>query len=481
MNSTDVINILLAKNLLVKEPKETFEVSNISFHSKQLGPNCLFVCKGNNFKREYLETIQDEIVAYVSQYDYQINKPCILVKDVLKAMAVIASNLYGNPSDKLNIIGITGTKGKTSSLYFLKAILDIYNEKKLAYLGTVEIYDGCSVVPSSLTTPESTTLQKLFKTIIDNGIKDVIMEVSSQALKYDRVYDVKYNYGIFLNISNDHISDVEHPDLKDYFDSKIKLFDASETCIINKNLVSMLPSDFDKEILTFAIDSKATIQATDIEMTDSNSKFNVLYEGEKHSVTLNVPGRFNIENALSVILVALKMGVSMAIINEGLSKVTIPGRMLQVKHKSLPIACIVDYAHNDASFKEIFKYAKEFYPGYKIQAIFGSPGNKAFNRRHELGRVASSFADEVYLVPDDSGYEDPNEINRQIAKVIDIPCFSYSDRKEGIVAAVNNITEPTIIMLLGKGVENTQKINGHLEPYENDYVIIKKLLEEKEF
>lgn len=470
-----ITELLNQHDLLIQGPCSDIVIESLSFHSKKLGQHCLFICKGNHFKKEYLEDIQSNLTAYMSEVDYQVDLPFFHVKDIMKAMAVVADAFYGHPCQSLNLIGITGTKGKTSSLYFLKSILDEATYAgNTAYLGTVEIYNGKEIVPSLLTTPESLTLQQIFRDVVDLGKENVIMEVSSQALKYDRVYGLPYHYGIFLNISNDHISDVEHPNFEDYLQSKLKLFDLSKVCILNLDLIDHVPEEMRKKVRTFSIHQPADIQAVDIQSSPEGSHFNVLYQGKIFPVFLNVPGLFNVENALSVILVALDMNIPIEAIQKGLSKATVPGRMIQIKHSDLPVVGIVDYAHNDASFTQIFKYAKEFYPNHQIKAIFGSPGNKAFNRRHELGHVANLYADEIYLVPDDPGYEDVLEINKQIQEVIDRPCFSFADRKEGIAEAFKNINQPTVVMVLGKGNENTQKVNGTTEPYENDEVLVKE-------
>ncbi|WP_052466401.1 Mur ligase family protein [Beduini massiliensis] len=475
LNTNLIINILSKHDLLISAPQVDIQVESISFHSKKLGHNCLFVCKGNNFKKEYLEAILHSLSAYISEVDYDVNLPLILVKDVLKAMALLADALYDYPSRDLNLIGITGTKGKTSSLYFLKSILDAHSkEGDTAYLGSVEIYNGDHIVPSLLTTPESLTLQQIFRDVKENGKKNVIMEVSSQALKYDRVYGIEYQYGIFLNISNDHISDVEHPTFQDYIESKLKLFNHSKVCIINADLLDYLSEELKKQVYTFSLTQEATIKAEDIEMDTQGSHFNILYKGETYPIYLSVPGLFNIENVLSVILVALDMGIPMKDIQYGLAHTSVPGRMKQFNDEHHQIASIVDYAHNDASFTQIFKYARQFYPDYHIKAVFGCPGDKAFNRRHELGQAANCFADEIYLVPDDSGHEDIEQINRQIAEVItDKPYYSFEDREVGIQKAFMDIEGPTIVMVLGKGNETTQKVNGTTVPYPGDEEVVK--------
>lgn len=473
----DIIKILDEHQLLIQAPDIELNIESISFHSKKIGHNCLFICKGNHFKKVYLEEIIHQLTAYLSEVDYEVELPLILVKDSMKAMAVLADAFYGYPSHDLNIIGITGTKGKTSSLYFLKSILDTYTSTgDTAYLGTVEIYNGERIVPSLLTTPESLTLHEIFHDVRELGKKNVIMEVSSQALKYNRVYGIQYQYGIFLNISNDHISEVEHPTFEDYLQSKLKIFEHSKVCIINADLVQYLPENFNKEILTFSVSEPATIQAVDIQLSNTGSDFNVLYEGKRYPIHLAVPGLFNVENALSIILVAIGMNIPMAVINEGLSHTYVPGRMLQIKHSDLPIVTVIDYAHNDASFTQIFKYVKQFYPNYHIKAVFGSPGNKAYNRRHELGIVANNYADEIYLVPDDPGYENIEEINQQIQEVIDKPCFHFDDRETGIHQAFEDINQPTVVMILGKGIENTQKVNGTTVPYKNDQNVTKECM-----
>ena len=473
------------------------EVINLEYNSKNVTINTMFVCKGvgKNFKLDYLkEAIVKGAFVYVSSNEYDVDIPCILVKDAFISLSILASIYYNNPEKDLNLIGITGTKGKSTTTYYIKSILDEYSKemekKDTAVISSIDTYDGVEKFESHLTTPESLELYKHFKNSVSSGIENLVMEVSSQALKIGRVHGLKFDIGVFLNISEDHISPIEHPDFDDYFKSKLKIFSNCETSCIN------LDSDFSdeilkkaredsKEVITFSIKNKdADIYAYDIKKDGFNTIFNVRTPSYTEEFILTMPGLFNVENALAAISVAYKMNIPKKYIYMGLKIARSSGRM-EVYHTSDErIMAIVDYAHNKLSFEKLFESIKNEYPDRNIIIIFGCPGKKAYLRRRDLGIVAGKNSDKIYLVAEDPGYEPVEQISNEIAKYVSEYMDNYEmieDRgvaiKEAIKYAKENYKK-TVILITGKGNETRQKYGSEYLPCMSDVQYVKKYIDE---
>ena len=295
------------------------KIYGISCNSIEVVKNSIFICKGNNFKEDYLkDAVKKGAIFYISEKEYDVNIPCILVSNVRKALAIASNIFYEDAKDSLNIIGLTGTKGKSTTAYYIKYILDEYAKENgmhdTGIISSINTYDGKFNDYSLLTTPESIEIHSRFYNMKESGIKNAVMEVSSQALKFDRVYGIKYKVGVFLNISEDHISPLEHHDFEDYFSSKLKLFSLCENACVN------LDSDFSDRILntakkscnvvTFSMkDEKADIYAYDIRKEGFSTYFKVKCDKFDREFVLNMPGIFNIENALAAISTAYILNI----------------------------------------------------------------------------------------------------------------------------------------------------------------------------
>lgn len=500
-NVQKYIDILNGKDLIKKtincDKILEKKVEYVSYNSRDIQTNTLFVCKGANFKKEYLiNAVKEGVFAYISEIDYGIDIPCIIVKNIKIALSIVASNYFNNPSEKLNIIGITGTKGKSTTSYFVKYILDEYknamDKKDTGIISSIFTYDGKTTVKSLLTTPESYDLQKIFYTCSKNDVDDVVMEVSSQALKYARVNDVNFDISVFLNISEDHIGPIEHPDFEDYFNSKLKIFSKSNIACINldcnySDRIYKVAKNDAKKVVTFStINSNADVYGYDIHKDGFKTVFMVKTKYFEREMLLSIPGLFNVENALAAIAVAICMNIPEKYIYLGLSIAKSEGRM-EIYHSSdEKIVGIVDYAHNKVSFEKIFDTTKKEYPDRKIIAIFGCPGNKAEIRRKDLGEEAGKNADLIYLTEDDPAYESVEQISNEIVKYLSKYNQNYivvEDRNKAIKEAVNfvkNSNDKYIILILGKGNEKAQKVAGGLVPYKSDMINILECIEEYE-
>ena len=462
------------------------ELVHLTYASGHAVPGTLFLCKGAAFKEEYLmEAIQRGATAYVSEQRYEAcgQVPHIIVNNMRKAMAVLSKKFYGAPDERLKVVGVTGTKGKTTTAYYIKAILDAYQRDQgrqpSGLISTIETYDGCRCQESRLTTPESPELFGHFRNAADSGLQYMTMEVSSQALKYQRVRKITFDVGVFLNISEDHISPAEHQDFEDYFSSKLSIFRQTGTACVN------LDSDHAQQVLkaarmaghivTFGTKGEPDILGRDVRMQQGHLSFEVVCKEFTRRFELAMHGLFNVENALAAIAAAYSMGIPAEYMERGLAQARVRGRMEQYCSADGKVAAIVDFAHNRLSFEKLFDSVMLEYPGWRLVSIFGCPGGKAYNRRRDLGLIAGLYSQKLYLVADDPGTEAPMEISREIgryAEIVGCPYECIEDRGQAIRKAIHEATEKTVILVLGKGSEAWQKY-GRISypcPADGEYV-----------
>ena len=467
-------------------------INKVCYNSNDVEKDTLFVCKGVKFKEEYLkDAIVKGAIAYITETKYSEDIPCILVSDIQKSLAIVAKMYFNNPTDKLNMIGITGTKGKSTTAYYVKSILDSYMKEvdgtDTAILSSINNYDGKTNVESVLTTQESYEIEKYARNAVDSNLKSLVMEVSSQALKKDRVYGIKYDEAVFLNISEDHISNIEHPNFDDYFESKLKIFKQAKVACVNlnmdniENLLKVL--DYAKnadKIITFGTTRNADIFAYNIEKKGLHTSFKVRTPYFNNKILLTMPGLFNIENALAAIAVAVAMKIPYKNIYEGLKIARSSGRMELYTNKDKKIIAIVDYAHNKLSFEKLYESTKQEYPDKKIITVFGCPGGKAQLRRRDLGRLAGIHSDISYLTAEDPGPEDTIAICEEIASHIKEENGKYkiiADRGEAIKKAI--LENPnSVVLITGKGNETRQKYGKKFLPCLTDTEYAQEALEE---
>lgn len=498
-NVSEYINLLENEDLIKKiincDSVLYKQVNLVSFNSKEIEEDTLFICKGASFKSEYLkEAIDNGVFIYVSEIDFNVDIPCILVTDIRKALSCLSAMYFNNPGESINVIGVGGTKGKSTTTYYIKSILDEYskrmNKKDTAVISSIDTYDGVENFESHITTPESYDIQKHFFNALNSGMENVVMEVSSQALKLDRVADVFFDIGIFMNISEDHISPIEHPDFEDYYNSKLKMFAHTKNAIVNMdadfamNTLEIAKKD-SARVFTFSMKNKeADFYAYDIRKDGFNTIFKVHTPSYDDEFILTMPGLFNVENALAAIITAYLMDIPVEDIKYGLKIARSSGRMEVFHTKDMKIIILVDYAHNKLSFEKLFASVKEEYPDRRIVAIFGCPGKKALLRRKDLGTVAGKNSDFVYLVAEDPGAEPVIDISNDIAQYVKKYTNNYTlieERGEAIEDAVLKAEQeekPTIVLLTGKGRETRQKYGTEYLPCISDVEYTEKYLAE---
>ncbi len=488
---SDYIALLEQRSLLAAPVPEELDraapVELVAYDSREVVPGTLFLCKGAHFKAEFLKMAQDKgAIAYVSERPYPASSlPCILVNDMRLAIAPLADRFYDHPSGKLKVIGLTGTKGKSSTAYYLKYILDEYMAEQgkpaSGIISSIDTYDGVERFESHLTTPEPLELQRHFAHGAEAGMEYLTMEVSSQALKYHRSLCTDFAAACFLNIGYDHISPIEHPDFEDYFSAKLKIFRQGAVNCVNldcdhASCVLAAAKEAGRPLYTFSQrDEEADVYASQVRKRGDDILFRVRTRRYLREFRLTMPGLFNVENALAAIAVCEGLGIPERCIYVGLIKARVPGRMEVYTNADGAVTAIVDYAHNRMSFETLFRSVRAEYPGRRIVTVFGCPGLKALDRRKDLGEISGKYSDLVVLTEEDSGEEDTISICREIAAHVAEQDCEYSiepNRGEAIRQAVLGCRQPSVLLITGKGAETRQKRGREYveTPSDVDYV-----------
>ncbi|MDR3242810.1 MAG: UDP-N-acetylmuramyl-tripeptide synthetase [Clostridiales Family XIII bacterium] len=495
----EYISLLAEKGLLTETNAAgaaDTPVTTLSFNSMEAGRGVLFICKGAHFRREYLtDALLKGAAGYVSAEKYDLrdlnpsgaNGPLyIIVSDIRKAMAFMANLCYDEAWKKLTIVGVTGTKGKSTTVYYIKYILDVWLESQgknpAALLSGVENYDGAVREESRLTTAEALELHRHFSNAVRNGAEYLVMEVSSQALKYDRTLGLIFDVACFLNIGEDHVSDAEHSDFEDYFRSKLKIFSQCEKACVNIGA-----GDFRRvaeaaaksaEIVTFGTAEAADVYGYDLRSSENGISFRARAESFDEEFAAPMRGVFNAENAIAAIAAACCLNIPADSMRAGLKKAKVSGRM-EIYEDGKDRIVIVDYAHNKMSFESLFRSVRIEYPGRKISIVFGCPGKKAMDRRRELGTLAGRYADFVYITEEDAGEESVEDISREIKKYVALQgcdCAVIPDRGEAIRRAVAASGADSVLLVTGKGRETRQKRGVKYVDTPSDVEFVKKYL-----
>ncbi|MBJ8325217.1 UDP-N-acetylmuramoyl-L-alanyl-D-glutamate--L-lysine ligase [Streptococcus pacificus] len=469
-NDSNLREIVWNNHFYFDWQEETFNA--ISYDSRNVSKSTLFFAKGREFNKSYLEqAISDGLQYYVSEIDYELTIPVILVNDIKQAMSLIAQAFYDYPQNKLKLLAFTGTKGKTTAAYYAYHILK--QNHRPALLSTMNTtLDGKTFFKSALTTPESIDLLAMMAQAVKNGRTHLIMEVSSQAYLMKRVYGITFDVGVFLNISPDHIGPIEHPTFEDYFYHKRLLLENSRFVVINHQMdhfdlireqVANQPHEF------YGKNSDNTISKSQSFSFEVTGKLAGHYDSQ-------LIGHFNQENALASALAAFELGASLEDIKKGIAETVVPGRM-EVLTQTNGARVFVDYAHNGVSLKQLLSVVTQHQTG-QIVLIIGATGNKGESRRKDFGEVINQFPQiHVILTSDDPNYEDPIVIAQEIASHITRQVDIIADRKSAIKKAMTLTNKASdAVVIAGKGADAYQIVDGQKVAYEGDIVIAKNYL-----
>lgn len=400
----------------------------------------------------------------------------IRVKDARKALAVASSNFYKRPAEKMKIIGVTGTNGKTTITFMLKSIFEQIG-KKISLLGTIynQILDD--KIPSQRTTLESLELQKLFSEMAEKAVDYCFMEVSSHSLYLDRVYGIEFKHGIFTNLTRDHLD--FHKTFENYFNSKLILFKNSQNCVINiddeygRRIISEINSPY----ITYAVNQHADLFASNLINSPKGIKFDLNYKGNSYEIKLNLPGVYNVYNALACAAVCISEGINIEDIAEGFQDVTVPGRCeLVTKGYELGYEIIIDYAHTPDGLENILRTVKEFTKG-RLIVVFGCGGDRDKEKRPIMGDIGTKLSDMAIITSDNPRTEDPNQIISDIVSGINSNNYMViADRKTAIFEAVKIAKKDDVIVIAGKGHEDYQILKDKTIHFDEREVIHDALL-----
>ena len=449
------------------------EVRDVIYDSRKIAPETMFVCMvgavtdGHKYIPDAIDKGASVIVLEREEEAAQIpeNITVLKVASARLALALMSAALFDHPARKLVTIGLTGTKGKTTTTYMIKKVLEMAG-KKVGLIGTIGAMIGEEHLPSKNTTPESYELHRMFAAMVEAGCEYVVMEVSSQGLKLDRTAGILFDYGIFTNLSPDHIGPAEHASFEEYMECKSLLFRQCRIGIVNADdeHVDGILKGHTCEVKTFSAEREADLMASDIGFINEDGKL-----GMHFNVTgcmdcqakVHIPGRFSVYNSMVTMLVCHLAGISDEAILEGLSKVQVKGRV-EMLPVSKDYTLIIDYAHNEVSTRSVLTTLMEYHPK-RLICVYGGGGNRSKLRRYDMGEVTGEMADLCVLTCDNPRDEEICDINNDIkvglarsnGKYIEI-----DDRKEAIAYCMKNAKPGDMIVLLGKGHEDYQEIKG---------------------
>lgn len=476
-NNSSLAQIIMNTDCEIAGSVEGIRINKIECDSRAVAKGDLFCCVNGTFSdgHKYAETaVKNGAVAVLCERKLEnIRVPQIIVENTRIAMAQIAAVFYNHPADDMRIIGITGTNGKTSTTYMLKSILERAG-KKVGIIGTICIMIGDEKLHSERTTPDSIHLQEILRQMSDAGVDVVIMEVSSHALDQYRVHGIVFDVAEFTNLTVDHLD--YHRSFENYLDAKKKLFSMCINAAIN------LDDAHSKDIIystgcpvtTFGLDSRADIFAEDIVYDTKHTVFTLCKGKERMQITVPIPGKFTVYNALGAAAVAMLSGASWKHITEGLAAMKgVAGRIEPLDTYGRNFDVYLDYAHTPDALENVIKTVREIAKG-RIVTLFGCGGDRDSSKRATMGEIAGSLSDFLVVTSDNPRTEDPMSIINMVmqgVKKTECPYVIIENRYEAIKFSLLNAQENDIIILAGKGHEDYQEINGEKHHFDEKEIV----------
>ena len=464
---------------------EDMQIENVVYDSRKVTEGSLFICieggtaDGHTFipdvvKKGAKALIVTKDVSGLLPADADVT--VVRVKDSRYALAFVSAAYFGHPAEKLKVIGITGTKGKTTTTYLVKSILE-HAGHKVGLVGTIEAVIGQEHIPANNTTPESYVLQEYFAKMVEAGCDTVVMEVSSQGLMLHRTQGFVFDYGIFTNIEPDHIGPLEHKDFADYMHCKGLLFKQCRVGIVNCDDAHYqdVIRDHTCKIETFGFAENADYRAQDLKLISGAGFLGIDFKARGKvnlDIELHAPGRFSVYNALCAIAICNHFGVTADEVKEALLQAHVKGRIELVK-VSDDFTLMIDYAHNAMALESLLTTLREYKPK-RLVCLFGCGGNRSKLRRYEMGEVSGKLADLTVITSDNPRNEEPQAIIDDIKVGISKTDGKYVeiiDRKEAIAYVICHGQPGDVIVLAGKGHEDYQEIKGKKYPMDERDII----------
>ncbi|MFR5601934.1 MAG: UDP-N-acetylmuramoyl-L-alanyl-D-glutamate--2,6-diaminopimelate ligase [Lachnospiraceae bacterium] len=458
------------------------EVEDVVYDSRKAVKGAVFVCmKGTRIdSHDFIDEVAEkgvEVLVLERKLPVPKGVTAILVENGRQTLALLSAARFGHPIRKMTSIGVTGTKGKTTTTHMIKAILEACG-KKVGMIGTTGAVIGDQTFPTVNTTPESYQLQEYFSKMMDAGCDYVIMEVSSQGLKMHRVDGITFDYGIFTNISPDHIGPDEHENFEEYLYYKSQLLNRCLVGIVNRDdahYEEMIKHASCEKLFTYSLEQEADYQVGEIHYASDAD-----FVGVEFPVTgacsldlrVSAPGRFNVYNALAAVCVCSQIGLPADRISHGLEHLSVNGRM-EIVHKSKTCTVIVDYAHNAVSMESLLTTLRDYHPK-RLVCVFGCGGNRSKDRRYSMGEIAGRLADFTIITADNSRYEKVEDIMEDIRGSLEKTGGDYiqiPDRREAIFYSISHAQPGDMIAIIGKGHEDYQEINGVRYPFLDRQVV----------
>ena len=453
------------------------EISGVSYDSRTTQPGDLFVAMTGfaTDGHQYIgKALANGAAAVLCQQRPAEACAYVQTEDSRRALAVIGGNWFGHPAEKMTMIAVTGTCGKTTTTYLLKAILEQARGAKVGLIGTNQNMIGSDVIPTERTTPESFEVQKLFREMADAGCTHVVMETSSHALYLDRVYGVRYDVGIFTNLTQDHLD--FHKTMENYCDAKAILFRNCVTGVVNADdpWTPRLLKDADCKVMTYAEQADADLRAENIVLSAGGIAFDAVSGAERAPIRVNIPGGFMVYNTLDVLGAALALGISLEESAAVLAKVPhVKGRVELVPTPGRDYTILIDYAHTPDSMVNVLQTVKEFAKGRTV-AVFGCGGDRDRTKRPLMGKAAADWSDFAVVTTDNPRTEKPEAIIEDILPGFDGSATPYQvvvDRIEAIHWAMDHAEKDDVIVLCGKGHETYQEVN-HVKHHMDEREIV---------
>ena len=465
------------------------EISTLVSDNRKLTKDCAFVCiDGANFDGHSVvnDAFKCNAAAVIVMKNVEvpenINTAVIKVKDTREALALASAAYFSYPTKEIKVIGVTGTKGKTTTTYLIKSILENAGYK-VGLIGTIETIIGDEHIPSKNTTPESYVLQETFRKMADNGIEVCVMEASSQGFLMKRTLGTEFEIGIFTNLEPDHIGPNEHDSFENYMECKSMLFRQCKAGILNaddEHLEGILKGHT-CEVFTYGMSENADYRASNVKLFEEKGVLGISFSVNGRintDVAIDMPGKFSLYNALTAVSVCSYLGIKEDAIKSALKSAKVKGRIEMVP-VSDDFTLMIDYAHNAMALESLLTTLKEYESG-RLVCVFGCGGNRAKSRRFEMGEVSGRLADFTIITSDNPRFEEPLDIIADIVIGIEKTDGEYikiPDRKEAIKYAIENGRKGDIIVLAGKGHEDYQEIKGVKYPMD-ERVLISEVLEE---